>query len=577
MKKILIPIFTVALLFGTSCKKQFFDINNSPNSPTEESITPKVLLPRILHTLGLRVGNGFDYSALWMGYWSHSGSFGQSIEPESYNITTTFQAAQWTNWYDLLTDVNLMEKQAVALNQPFYVGIAKTIKAMGFMYLVDQYNNVPYKKAFDFTNNIAPAYDKGEDIYADLFVQLEAGAQAFKAAQTVADAAGGVDAETQSADIMFGTLGYNAGANEITLWRKLLNTQRLKLLIHESQVVNPTTVTTVTGQITADGSGFLGAGQNALVNPGYVVVDGKQNPYWNSYKVSALGVLDTYNRANLYILTKQAGPDKRLGANNPGYNETPVVLPPSPTPAQQAAYDAYVARQAKIALDGVDDDIRYQFVFSKAATPISNATPYQGALAGAPIYNYIGTNWGEVVPNADPYHAVNQSDVAGPGLAKAPTQSQAVLTSTESLFLQAEAAQRGWITADPALLYKSAVEQSFVYLNATANGLSAVATADAYLAGPNATANYAAATDKVKFLVMAKYLALIGLNNFEAYVDYRRLGVPTDLPLSLNPNRLTNVIPLRLQYPKAEYDVNTAAVNAQGTINPQTSTIFWDK
>ncbi|MGF7078524.1 SusD/RagB family nutrient-binding outer membrane lipoprotein [Mucilaginibacter sp. UYCu711] len=555
MKKILIPIFTVALLFGTSCKKQFFDINNSPNSPTEASITPKVLLPRILHTLGLRVGNGFDYSALWMGYWSRSGSFGQSIEPESYNITTTYQAAQWTNWYDLLTDVNLMEKQAVALKLPFYVGVAKTIKAMGFMYLVDQYNNVPYSKAFDFTNSVSPAYDKGEDIYADLFVQLEAGAKAFKDADAAATAAGGVDAETQGADIMFGTLGYNKGVSEITLWRKLLNTQRLKLLIHESQVVNPTTVTTVTGQITADGSGFLGAGQNALVNPGYVVVDTKQNPFWNSYKVSALGVLDTYNRANIYILTKYAGPDNKLAANNL----------------------TTTAGQALAATQAVDDDIRYQFVFSKAATPMTGSTPYQGALTGAPIYNYIGTNWGEVVPNSDPYRAVNQSDVAGPGLAKAPTQSQAVLTATESLFLQAEAAQRGWITADPATLYKTAVEQSFVYLTATANGLSATATADAYLAGPNPTANYVAATDKIKFLVMAKYLSLIGLDNFEAYVDYRRLGVPTDLPLSLNANRLTNVIPLRLQYPKAEYDVNTAAVGAQGTINPQTSTIFWDK
>jgi hypothetical protein len=554
MKKILIPIFTIALLFGTSCKKQFFDINNSPNSPTEASITPKVLLPRLLHNLGVRVGNGFDYSADWIGYWARSGSYGQSIEIESYILTTTFQNTQWTGFYDLLTDANLMEKQAKALNLPFYVAAAKTIKAIGFMYLVDQYNNVPYSKAFDVTNNIAPGYDKGEDIYADLFVQLEAAAKGFAAAPATPDA------DTKASDIMF--------AGNSTLWRKLVNTQRLKLLIHESQVVAPATVTTVTGQITADGSGYLAAGENALVNPGYVVVSGKQNPFWDTYKVSALGVLDTYNKANLYILTKYAGPDNKLGANNPDYYKQ-FTTPPTASAGQIAT----------IAAQSADDDIRYQFVFSKAATPFTNSTIYQGALTGAPIYNYIGTNFGEVVPNSDLYRSVNQSDVAGPGLAKSPTQSQAVLTATESLFLQAEAAQRGWITADPAALYKTAVEQSYVYLGATpqGSGLTPVQAADAFIAGPNPNANYAAAPDKIKFLVMAKYLSLVGLDNFEAYVDYRRLGVPTDLPLSLNANRLSNVIPLRLPYPKAEYDYNTSNVNAQGKIDPQTSAIFWDK
>ena len=76
---------------------------------------------------------------------------------------------------------------------------------------------------------------------------------------------------------------------------------------------------------------------------------------------------------------------------------------------------------------------------------------------------------------------------------------------------------------------------------------------------------------------MQKYMALIGINNFEAYVDYRRLGVPTDLPLSLSDNKGSNVIPFRLHYPQAEYNYNAANVAAEGNINPQTSKIFWAK
>ena len=512
MKKIIIPIFTLAVLLGTGCKKEFFDINTSPNSPTETSITPQVLLPRTLHSVGLRVGTSFDYAADWTGYWSRSGSYGQSIELESYNITSTTLTGQWSNWYDILTDVNLMEKKAQASGLPFYQGVAKTIKALGFMYLVDQYNNVPYSKAFDFVGNITPAYDKGEDIYADLFVQLDAAGKLFANAGTL-------DAATQASDIMF--------KGDLTLWRKFVNTMRLKLLIHESQVVSAATISTVTAQITADGSGYLGIGQSALVNPGYVQVDTKQNPFYNTYKLSALGVKDTYNRANNYILRKYFGPDAIAGT--------------------------------------ADDDIRYKYVFSVVDTKLA-------AFPGA-AYDYVGTNFGEVVPNSDPFRAVNQSDVAGPGLAKSPVQSQAVLTSSESLFLQAEAAQRGWISGTPQTLLTNAVRESFSYLAVP----NAIAAADAYLALGTPAVNYAAAADKVRFLAMQKYYALIGVANFEAYVDYRRLGVPTDLPLSLNANRINNVIPLRLQYPQTEFNFNQANVSAQGTINPQTSAIFWDK
>ncbi|RYE26726.1 MAG: SusD/RagB family nutrient-binding outer membrane lipoprotein [Sphingobacteriaceae bacterium] len=503
MKKVIYPFFTLLLMIATSCKKDYFDINQNPNSPTELSITPQLILPRVLQTTGSRVGTSFDYAAFWTGYWSRSGTYGQSIEIESYAITTGFQTGQWTGWYDVLTDINLMEKQANATQQPFFEGTAKTLKAIGFMYLVDQYNNVPYSKAFDIIGNILPAYDKGEDIYADLFVQLDAAAKLFASA-------GATSATDANTDIMF--------HGDTDKWRKLVNTMRLKLLIHESQVVSAATVATVIGQINTDGSGYLGTGESASVNPGYAQADNQQNPYYTTYKVSALGVTDQYNRANNYILNKFYGPD--------GIRNT------------------------------ADDDIRYQYVFSTAITPLSGNI-------------YRGTNFGEVVPNNDPYRASNQSDVAGPGLAKNPTQAQPILTSTESLFMQAEAMQRGWITGSAQTTYENAIKESYSYLGASATAANTYITSN--------RVNFVIASNKINQIVTQKYYSLIGLANFEAYVDYRRLGIPTDLPLSLNANRLTNIIPLRLLYPQTEYNYNGANVATQGTINAQTSTIFWDK
>jgi hypothetical protein len=502
MKKIIYPLFTLIILVAASCKKDFYDINENPNSPTDQSITPGLLLPRALHNVGSRMATTYNYAALWTGYWARSGTYGPSTEEESYNITTSFQAGQWSGWYDNLSDINLMETKSKANGQKFYEAVAKTLKSIGFMYLVDQYNNVPYSKAFDFQNNILPTYDKGEAIYADLLVQLEAAAVLFKTAE--------VSADMKTADIMF--------HGDTGLWRKFVNTQRLKLLIHESQVVSTTTVANVVAQIAADGSGYLGAGQTASVNPGYVVSDGQQNPFWNTYKISALGVTDQYNRANNYALNKYRS------IANPAFTDT-----------------------------------RYQYFYSRAATPLNGNT-------------YYGYNYGEVIPNSDP-KAANSSDVAGPGLAKSATQDQWIFTSVESLFLQAEAMQRGWIGGTAQATFESAITESYTWLGVP----NAAAAAQAYIASGNPLSNYAAASNKIQLIAMQKYLSLNGINNFEAYVDYRRVGVPVDLPLSLAPSRAGNGIPLRLPYPQAEYNYNAANVAAEGTINTQTSAIFWDK
>lgn len=498
MKKIIYSVFTLLLLSTASCKDEFFDINQNPNAPTEESVTPQLILPRSLHATASRMAISYDYAAHWMGYWSRSGTYGPSQEQETYAITTGYQADEWSGWYDILTDVNLMEEKALAADQQFYQGAAKVLKSIGFMYLVDQYGNVPYTTAFDLSGNILPTYDKGEAIYADLLVQLDAAEKLFAEADVDADP--GIAA----ADIMFG--------GDTEMWRKLANTQRLKLLIRMSELGDQTAEV---AKMTANGAGFLMSGETAEVQPGYGPIVDQDNPFYSTYKESAAGSLDQYNRANNYVL------NKFMSTN----------------------------------------DIRYQYFFSEVET---NTAAQPNA--------YYGYNFGEITPNNAP-NASNSSDVAGPGLAEGPEQAQWLFTSVESLFLQAEAIQRGWLTGDAQTAYEAAVSESFVWLKVE----DAEDVAAEYLAQDNPMISYTAAPNKINLIVMQKYLGLVGINNFEAWIDYRRVGVPTDLPLSLAPNRAGNIIPSRLLYPQAEYSYNSANVAAEGNINAQTSKVFWDK
>ena len=54
--------------------------------------------------------------------------------------------------------------------------------------------------------------------------------------------------------------------------------------------------------INAEGSGFMGAGQTANVNPGYVA-GSKPNPFWNTYNFNTACIYpNNFNRANNFSL-----------------------------------------------------------------------------------------------------------------------------------------------------------------------------------------------------------------------------------------------------------------------------------
>lgn len=506
MKKVF-TIVCASLAFLSSCSDDFFDINTNPNNPTEEAITPDLLMSAVIANTVKRATSTYDFSAHWMGYWARGSSFGPSIPLEDYDITSSYQTGHWSGvtpdagWYDILVDNNEMERIAKLNDSQFYVGVAKVIKSIGFMYLVDMYNNVPYTEAFKLVSDgvVAPKYDKGEDIYNDLLVQLDSARIIFsKAGLTVPE-------EAVAADIIFG--------GDTEMWRKLTNTQALKLLMHLSEInSNPTSEI---AKITADGSGFLGAGETAWVNPGYSSDQYKVNPMYVAYVRDHNGTLvDGFNRANNFLLGK--------------YRD--------------------------------NDDIRYKYVFRQAETPAEDEN-------GDPIL-WDGNNFGQ--SNEVGKGSGNESIVIGTGLVPSANSPAWIFTSVESLFLQAEAAQRGWISENAQMIYESAVNESFIFLGVNNAEIEATTYLSQNIASWNSNAN------KLELIANQKYLALPGINNFEAWVDYRRLGYPTDVPLSVNGNIESRKIPVRLQYPINEYSFNKANVEAEGTINTQTSRIFWD-
>lgn len=514
---------------STGCRKSQFNINQNINNPTDSTVTYDVVLPAALHASGTIIATQWGPIQNWMGYWARSGTYAPNVLEETYEITTGFGNGIWNAAYDNNYDYQIIQSKAGVAGGGFYEGIARIMKAHNYQILVDVYGNVPYTEALKGGGNPTPAYDKGLDIYKDLFRQADTAIDLIKAA-TVNSTNANKNIATN--DIMF--------KGDKTKWIKFANTLKLRWLIHCYQVPAIDRVAEMQ-KIMDEGTGFLNATEDAQVQPGYA--SDKPNPFYNLYYRNTAGGVpqnNVYYAANEWGITMyDFNRDPRLsrmyeaGAN--GYVGVPYGLPP------------------------VNDNVRAN-------------------LAGV-----------------------------GPGVYKTNTAPQAILTASESLFLQAEARFRGWITSGPTAfeLFRSAVVDNFRFVGVPGDHLAAFNTMVANNANyPDVDYNTPAGAQGPGYpggglytIIAQKWFALNGINTLEIWTDYRRLsyadfatypGAPTDHmvygeaatypagpTISVAPQNTATKIPVRYLYPQTEYNYNSANVSAEGTIDRYTR-IFWD-
>lgn len=295
-------------------------------------------------------------------------------------------------------------------------------------------------------------------------------------------------------------------------WVKFANTLKLRALLRQSEVTEQSPyILTEINKIKAEGTGFIT--QDAMINPGYLNTAGKMNPFY-----------ETYYRNNSGVAT----------ANYASIRPTVYLI------------EQYAERN--------DPRLAQNFV----------------AVSG----QYKGVIFGENTIGAD-RSAANTSAIKGPiengnspaGILKSFNQSTMIISLAESNFLQAEAVERGWLDGDAQTLYNSAIQASFNYLFNVSNY-----NVQSYLAQANV--DYSVASDKIKQIITQKWLALNGINNIQAWHDFRRLGVPSF------PNSATSPIPtgypLRFMYPETELNTNSENATSQGDVGVLTSHVWWD-
>jgi len=494
------------MAFGSSCSKDFLSVNEvNPNSPSK--VNSNLVLPSALNAIAttMNLPRRFDFVYLWHGLWSVSAGYSQPQNLTQYKLINSNYQLAFIELYSAGSNLSSIEKSSTEANDVYYLAIAKIMQAYIFQNLVDCWGDVPYTDAFKAPEQLKPTYTPQQEIYEDLIVQLDA------AMKMIQDAPASATPISGGSDIMF--------AGNMSKWLKFANTLKLRILIHQSDMSGRDSYIRTAIANTAS-IGYLGAGESALINPGYVISQGKMNPFYETF----------YNNAGTsqsdgitYYFAGKDAIDFYKGTNDPRIGK--FFQPYAPD-----SYEGNYFGQLPDNLNSASTTSRLGY-----------------------IVNSDGTE--------DP------TTMIGNG-----TKSSPMLTDFESIFIQAEAAERGFIAGNVRSLYESAVTQSFLYM-----GLS-VGEAAAYLSQQNADANYLLALEagNVRELVLTqKWAALNGIAPVEIWTDYRRTGFPQGLIFSVDPARSNDTPPIRLLYPQDELNVNNANVLAVGTINAFTSKIFW--
>lgn len=154
-----------AVVFMTSCSKDFGDVNDNPNAPTDVPVN--IILPATQASLAYTLGGDV---ARYNGVFTQNvtGADRQFNAYNQYIFTEDDFNNLWNNMYagnmaDLHRIIEIADAKDGSYNA--YRGIAKIMMAYSLSTVTDLFGDVPYRQAFQGNNNPTPAYDSQSDIY----------------------------------------------------------------------------------------------------------------------------------------------------------------------------------------------------------------------------------------------------------------------------------------------------------------------------------------------------------------------------------------------------------------------------
>lgn len=267
-KKFLKTIIGVVLIgLGTSCTKNFEEINIDPNNPADP--TTELLISNVIRHIGEQ-GSGiagwakdlYPQYAAEIQYTSES-----RFQDKYYDFSPYYngplldaQTVIDLNSDEATVELPYVKKGGDPENQ---IAIARILKAFYYLHMTDRWGMLPYSEALKGKDVLTPKYDSQEEIYNSLFSELkEAGDQ--------------INLEGE----IFGDILFDGNLQR---WKTWANTLRMVAALHLSEI-NPTLGESEFESALNDG---VIASNEENVYFKYLSDANNQNPLYNNYFVGS--------------------------------------------------------------------------------------------------------------------------------------------------------------------------------------------------------------------------------------------------------------------------------------------------
>lgn len=417
------------------------------------------------------------------------------------------------NSYYTLTNVQQMEAEATRLGGKTvnpYTALGKFFRAWFFYRMTNLAGDLPMADALKGKGNLTPKYDSQKAIFKQILQWLEDANTELGQQVTSPDKSATADGQILKGDFYYG--------NDLGKWQRAVNTFHIRVLIALSQK-------------TADADLNVVQQFNAIVsNPAkYPVIESMDQ-----------NLQFIYNNINKY----PSNPDN-LGFDATRYNMSATYLNTLVSLNDPRAY---------ITAEPATEQL------NRLHKSPADITAYVGAPSGESLDNMSSkmSNVDTAVYSVRSRSRYYSSYAAEPGV---------LLGYPELCFNMAEAVNRGWISGDAEAWYKKGIKASlgFYGIPAETAGTVTKTYAGQRYDIPFDFANGYYLQPSIKYkgnnsqgltqILTQKYLAFFENSGWEAYINWRRTGVPVFSTGAGTGNN--GVIPKRFKYPDADRSANT--------------------
>jgi len=536
---------------ATGCKR-FLDVNKNLNDPT--SVPVSLLLSNCERSIAANTALGSGLGGT-MSIYTHQTT--GRVGADRYGAGS----AGWDGLYTAIANLNVIIKQGTAETRYVYAGIAKILKAYAFSILVDVYGDCPFSEFDQFEPGIKqPHFDKGKDIYPQLFALIDQGIADINNTAPNASKPGADD--------------YIYKGNTAN-WIKAANTIKLKLY---TQVRRVQDVSTQVKALLATPANLINSQAESFMMPyGPFGTTDDRHPAYGDYNATQRG--GQLFSPWLYEIMKGRNANILNGISDPRipyyiYNQKSALGGTNPTPENCTEYR-----------DGGFITILFG----------SNGNCRDGSNSNT--YSLLG-----LYPAGGRYDdgaaiAINTITAIKAGTGALPHQ---FITYADRLYLEAELIHEGLALGNEKTVFSKALDESFLQMDyiitnfikpssaGSPQTVPAIATLPAtatYKTSVLAAFDAGSAAKKLEYIMTEKWINRIE-NPVDSYTDYRRTGYPvlfapapagTVTSVTGPDGKVTPVQCDRLYPWSLPFNTNEIALNANAPPQkvPENYKVFW--